>query len=41
MITYIRLEKYIVQILNGVKAPAKGFGIVNIKIAKINIIVPL
>ena len=39
--TYIRQVKYNVQILNGRKEPAKGFGLVIIKIPQKNIIISL
>ena len=41
MFTYKRPLQYDVQILNGSKAPAKGFGLVMVKIPKTNIIMPL
>ena len=41
MFTYIRLVKFNVQILNGSKSPAKGFGIIMVKTPKTSIIKPL
>ena len=41
MFTYIRPVNCNVQILNGSKSPAKGFGLVIIKKSKTNIIIPL
>ena len=41
MFTYIRPEKWNVQILNGRKSPTKSFGLVIVKIPKIDIIILL
>ena len=41
LFTYIRPVQYNLQILNGIKAPEKGFGLVIIKIPKTHIIIPL
>ena len=41
LFAYIRPVQCNIQILNGRKAPAKGFGLVIIKITKTNVIIPL
>ena len=41
MFSYIRPVKYHVKILNGSKAPEKGFGLVIIKTPKTNISIPI
>ena len=39
--TYLRPVQFNVQILNGIKSPGKGFGLVAIKIPKANVIIPI
>ena len=41
MLTYIRSVKFNVKIINGIKSPAEGFGIVIVKIPKTIIVIPL